>query len=86
MPSNERFSEWRGFGTNVNQSPRVRLGGGAACYNRDTSSLDRFQAQPIWEMSGNVLQPRFPLTCDFFVGGQNNISELAAHCAKRDLS
>ena len=26
-------------------------GGGAACYNRDTSSLDRFQAQPIWEMS-----------------------------------
>ena len=26
-------------------------GGGAACYNRDTVSLDRFQAQPIWEMS-----------------------------------
>ena len=26
-------------------------GAGAACYNRDTTSLDRFQAQPIWEMS-----------------------------------
>lgn len=25
--------------------------GGAACYNRDTSSLVWFQAQPIWEMS-----------------------------------
>ena len=27
-------------------------GGSAACYNRDTSSLDRFQAQPIWENPG----------------------------------
>jgi len=26
--------------------------GGAACYNRETSSLDRFQTQPRWEMSG----------------------------------
>jgi len=26
-------------------------GGGAACYNHDTSSLDQFLAQPIWEMS-----------------------------------
>ena len=26
--------------------------GDAACYYRDTVSLDRFQAQPIWEMSG----------------------------------
>ena len=32
-------------------STRQTRGGGAACYNRDTSSLDRFQAQPIWEMS-----------------------------------
>ena len=29
----------------------LRGTGGAACYNRDTVSLDRFQAQPIWEMS-----------------------------------
>jgi len=40
-----------------------------------------------WTRSNNVLRPRFPLTCDFFfVGGQNNISELAAHCAEGDLS
>ena len=26
-------------------------GGGAACYNRGTSSVNRFQAQPKWEMS-----------------------------------
>ena len=44
-------------GENVKTSPRARHGGeGAACYNRDTVSLDRFQAQPIWEMSGKVLE------------------------------
>jgi len=32
----------------------ARHGGSAACYNRDTTSLDRFQAQPIWEMSVNI--------------------------------
>ena len=31
--------------------PRVRHGGGAARYNSDASSLDRFQAQPKWEIS-----------------------------------
>ena len=27
--------------------------GGAACYNRDTASLDRLQNQPKWGVSGN---------------------------------
>ena len=30
------------------------------CYNRDTSSLDRFQAQPIWEMSVYSISPDDP--------------------------
>ena len=38
-------------GENVKKTPRDRRGGGAACYNRDTASLDRFQAQPKWEIS-----------------------------------
>ena len=41
-------------GENVKTSPRRRFGGGSACYNRDTSRLDRFQAQPIWEMSAKI--------------------------------
>ena len=40
---------------NVNKIPTRSTGGdrrgSAACYNRDTASLDRFQAQPKWEMS-----------------------------------
>ena len=30
-------------------------GGGAACYNHDTSSLDRFQTQPKWEISADKI-------------------------------
>ena len=42
----------RGCGEKMSKHHHARdTGGGAACYNRDTVSLDRFQAQPIWEMS-----------------------------------
>ena len=42
----------RSTGEEMEKNPAaLDTGGGAACYNRNVSSLDRFQAQHKWEIS-----------------------------------
>jgi hypothetical protein len=44
-----RGRNWGRSQENEKKSNRLDTGGGAACYNRATSSLEQFLAQPIWE-------------------------------------